>query len=102
MNDGLLLAFVVYRARRCHRCRTITSPSHSGEHTTRVCFDFSLRLCSKANYQPYDALRQRFRREYLKQYDTDDTAPTCHLELTSALDSLALTLSHKTSNSFSW
>ena len=66
----------------------------------RVCFVFSLRLCPRAKYQPYDALRQRFWREYLKQYDTDDTGAISHLELTSMLDSLASTLSHETVNSF--
>ncbi|OSC96707.1 hypothetical protein PYCCODRAFT_1472429 [Trametes coccinea BRFM310] len=54
----------------------------------------------KAKYQPYDALRQKFWREYLKQYDTDDTGTISHLELTSMLDSLGSTLSHGTINSF--
>ncbi|RPD72321.1 hypothetical protein L226DRAFT_537138 [Lentinus tigrinus ALCF2SS1-7] len=54
----------------------------------------------KAKYQPYDALRQKFWRVYLKQYDTDDTGTISHLELTSMLDSLGSTLSHETVNSF--
>ncbi|KAI0326469.1 hypothetical protein GY45DRAFT_1328911 [Cubamyces sp. BRFM 1775] len=54
----------------------------------------------KAKYQPYDALRQKFWREYLKQYDTDDTGTISHLELTSMLDSLGSTLSHETVYSF--
>ncbi|KAI0671294.1 phosphatidylserine decarboxylase-domain-containing protein [Trametes maxima] len=54
----------------------------------------------RAKYQPYDALRQKFWREYLKQYDTDDTGTISHLELTSMLDSLGSTLSHETVNSF--
>ncbi|RDB27431.1 Phosphatidylserine decarboxylase proenzyme 2 [Hypsizygus marmoreus] len=36
----------------------------------------------RAKYQPYDALRQRFWRHYLKQYDTDDTNTISHIELT--------------------
>ncbi|KAI0706958.1 phosphatidylserine decarboxylase-domain-containing protein [Earliella scabrosa] len=54
----------------------------------------------RAKYQPYDALRQKFWRVYLKQYDTDDTGTISHLELTSMLDSLGSTLSHDTVNSF--
>lgn len=54
----------------------------------------------RAKYQPYDALRQKFWRVYLKQYDTDDTGTISHLELTSMLDSLGSTLSHETVNSF--
>ncbi|KAI0771332.1 phosphatidylserine decarboxylase-domain-containing protein [Trametes elegans] len=54
----------------------------------------------RAKYQPYDALRQKFWREYLKQYDTDDTGTISHLELTSMLDSLGSTLLHSTVNSF--
>ncbi|KAI0749177.1 phosphatidylserine decarboxylase-domain-containing protein [Daedaleopsis nitida] len=54
----------------------------------------------RAKYQPYDALRQKFWRQYLKQYDTDDTGTISHLELTSMLDSLGSTLSPETVNSF--
>ncbi|KAF5316054.1 hypothetical protein D9619_006903 [Psilocybe cf. subviscida] len=54
----------------------------------------------RAKYQPYAALRQRFWRQYLKQYDTDDTATMSHLELTSMLDSLGSTLTRSTLNSF--
>ncbi|KAF9534069.1 phosphatidylserine decarboxylase-domain-containing protein [Crepidotus variabilis] len=54
----------------------------------------------KAKYQPYDALRQRFWRQYLRQYDTDDTGAMSHIELTSMLDSLGSTLTHSTINSF--
>ncbi|KAI0715741.1 phosphatidylserine decarboxylase-domain-containing protein, partial [Cerioporus squamosus] len=57
-------------------------------------------IAFKAKYQPYDALRQKFWRVYLKQYDTDDTGTISHLELTSMLDSLGSTLSHETVNSF--
>ncbi|TRM55379.1 phosphatidylserine decarboxylase-domain-containing protein [Schizophyllum amplum] len=34
----------------------------------------------RAKYQPYDALRQRFWRQYLRQYDTDDTGSLSHVE----------------------
>ncbi|TFK49776.1 hypothetical protein OE88DRAFT_1662429 [Heliocybe sulcata] len=54
----------------------------------------------KAKYQPYDALRQRFWRQYLKQYDTDDTGSLSHVEITSMLDSLGSTLSPETVSSF--
>jgi phosphatidylserine decarboxylase len=53
-----------------------------------------------AKYQPYDALRQRFWRQYLKQYDTDDTYTMSHLELTSMLDPLGSTLTRSTVSSF--
>ncbi|KAH9847524.1 hypothetical protein C2E23DRAFT_943035 [Lenzites betulinus] len=56
----------------------------------------------QAKYQPYDALRQKFWRVYLKQYDTDDNGTISHLELTSMLDSLGSTLSHETVDSFWW
>ncbi|KAH9850403.1 hypothetical protein C2E23DRAFT_709130, partial [Lenzites betulinus] len=54
----------------------------------------------RAKYQPYDALRQKFWRVYLKQYDTDDNGTISHLELTSMLDALGSTLSHETVDSF--
>lgn len=54
----------------------------------------------RAKYQPYDALRQRFWWQFLKQYDSDDTGCLSHLELTSMLDSLGSTLSTETINSF--
>lgn len=54
----------------------------------------------RAKYQPYAALRQRFWRQYLAQYDTDDTMTLSQLELTSMLDSLGSTLTHPTINSF--
>ena len=53
-----------------------------------------------AKYQPYDALRQHFWRQYLTQYDTDDTKTMSHLELTSMLDSLGSTLTRSTVSSF--
>lgn len=53
-----------------------------------------------AKYQPYDALRQRFWRQYLKQYDTDNTSTMSHLEITAMLDSLGSTLTRSTVSSF--
>ncbi|KAI0337278.1 hypothetical protein BDW22DRAFT_969139 [Trametopsis cervina] len=66
----------------------LTEPKHHPELTIR------------AKYQPYDALRQRFWRQCLKQYDTDDSGTISQLELTSMLDSLGSTLSKQTINSF--
>ncbi|KAK0446101.1 phosphatidylserine decarboxylase-domain-containing protein [Armillaria borealis] len=54
----------------------------------------------RAMYQPYAALRQRFWRQFLKQYDTDDTGTLSHIEITSMLDSLGSTLTRLTVNSF--
>lgn len=53
-----------------------------------------------AKYQPYDALRQRFWRQYLTRYDTDDTNTMSHLELTSMLDSLGSTITRSTVSAF--
>ncbi|KAF8518218.1 phosphatidylserine decarboxylase-domain-containing protein [Gautieria morchelliformis] len=53
-----------------------------------------------AKYQPYDALRQRFWRQYLTQYDLDDNGTISHLEISSMLDSLGSTLSRETVDSF--
>ena len=47
------------------------------------CSDIILTSSISAKYQPYAALRQRFWRQYLKQYDTDDTNTMSRLELTS-------------------
>ena len=63
-------------------------------------FDITLISSTSAKYQPYDALRQRFWRQYLKQYDTDDTNTMSRLELTSMLDSLGSTLTRSTVSSF--
>ncbi|KAJ7253579.1 phosphatidylserine decarboxylase-domain-containing protein [Mycena rebaudengoi] len=54
----------------------------------------------RAKYQPYSLLRQRFWRQYLKQYDTDDTKTISRLEITSMLDSLGSTLTGGTIDSF--
>ena len=64
------------------------------------CSDIILTSSISAKYQPYDALRQRFWRQYLKQYDTDDTNTMSRLELTSMLDSLGSTLTRSTVSSF--
>ena len=57
--------------------------------------------CSfRAQYHPYDALRQRFWRHYLAQYDTNNTGTFSHLELTAMLDSLGSTLSRCTISTF--
>ncbi|KAJ7173707.1 phosphatidylserine decarboxylase-domain-containing protein [Mycena filopes] len=57
-------------------------------------------LSFRAKYQPYSLLRQRFWRQYLKQYDTDDTKTLSHIEITSMLDSLGSTLTADTIDSF--
>ena len=57
-------------------------------------------LTIRAKYQPYDALRQRFWRQYLQQYDSDNTGLISHIELTSMLDSLGSTLSAQTLDGF--
>ena len=54
----------------------------------------------RAKYQSYAALRQRFWRQYLRQYDTDDAGAISQLELTSMLDSLGSTLTKSTIESF--
>lgn len=53
-----------------------------------------------AKFQPYDALRQRFWVQYLRQYDVDDTDTISRVELTSMLDSLGSTLSTQTIDTF--
>jgi phosphatidylserine decarboxylase len=53
-----------------------------------------------AKYQPYAPMRHRFWRQYMKQYDTDDTNTLSRLELTSILDSLRSTLTRFTLSSF--
>ncbi|KAG6332884.1 hypothetical protein ID866_6202, partial [Astraeus odoratus] len=54
----------------------------------------------RAKFQPYDALRQRFWAQYLREYDADDTSTLSRVELTSMLDSLGSTLSAQTIDSF--
>lgn len=54
----------------------------------------------RAKYQSYDALRQHFWRQYLRQYDTDDTGSMSQIELRSMLDSLGSTLTKSTMESF--
>ncbi|KAK8847556.1 phosphatidylserine decarboxylase [Kwoniella newhampshirensis] len=56
----------------------------------------SPRLTVRAKYEPYDALRQRFWRQYITQYDADDTGTMSYTELTAMLDSLGSTLTRRT------
>ncbi|KAE8223447.1 hypothetical protein CF319_g3520 [Tilletia indica] len=53
-------------------------------------------LTLRAKFQPYAALRQRFWRQLLKQFDTDDSGTLTFLELSSMLDSLGATLTRET------
>ncbi|KAK4683625.1 phosphatidylserine decarboxylase, partial [Tremellales sp. Uapishka_1] len=56
----------------------------------------SPQLTIRAKYEPYDALRQRFWRQYITQYDADDTGTMSYTELTTMLDSLGSTLTTRT------
>ena len=56
----------------------------------------SPKLTVRSKYEPYDALRQRFWRQYLTQYDADDTGAISYTELTTMLDSLGSTLTKRT------
>jgi phosphatidylserine decarboxylase len=53
-------------------------------------------LTIEAKFTPYDSLRQRFWRQLLTQYDTNDSGTLNNLELSSMLDSLGSTLTSKT------
>lgn len=57
-------------------------------------------LTVRAKYEPYDALRQKFWRQYASQYDVDETGAISHTELSAMLDSLGSTLTHQTIESF--
>lgn len=57
-------------------------------------------LTVRAKYEPYDALRQRFWRQYTLQYDADDTGTMSYVELATMLDSLGSTLTTATIESF--
>ncbi|KZT53676.1 hypothetical protein CALCODRAFT_41540 [Calocera cornea HHB12733] len=70
------------------RLQTQNNPAWEGK--------FAPTLTVKAKYQPYDALRQKFWRQFLKQYDADDTDSYSRIELTSMLDSLGSTLTRET------
>ena len=61
---------------------------------------YSPKLTVRAKYEPYDALRQRFWRQYMAQYDADDTKAMSYTELTAMLDSLGSTLTAKTIESY--
>ncbi|KAK6903556.1 phosphatidylserine decarboxylase [Kwoniella mangroviensis CBS 8507] len=56
----------------------------------------SPKLTVRAKYEPYDALRQRFWRQYITQYDVDDSGCMSYTELTAMLDSLGSTLTRRT------
>ncbi|WWC59635.1 phosphatidylserine decarboxylase [Kwoniella dejecticola CBS 10117] len=56
----------------------------------------SPKLTVRAKYEPYDALRQRFWRQYITQYDADDSGCMSYTELTAMLDSLGSTLTRRT------
>lgn len=60
----------------------------------------SPKLTIRAKYEPYDALRQRFWRQYIAQYDVDETGSISFTELTAMLDSLASTLTRGTIEGF--
>jgi phosphatidylserine decarboxylase len=60
----------------------------------------SPKLLLRAKYEPYDALRQRFWRQYCAQYDSDDTGTMSYMELTTMLDSLSSTLTQPTIESY--
>lgn len=57
-------------------------------------------LFVKAKYMPYRALRQRFWRLMLKQYDADDSGRIDKVEMTTLLDTLGSTLKESTIDSF--
>lgn len=57
-------------------------------------------LAVKAKYMPYGALRQRFWRLMLKQYDADDSGRIDKVELTTMLDTIGSTLKESTIDSF--
>lgn len=58
------------------------------------------KLILEARYMPYAALRQRFWRQLLLQYDTNDSSSLSVLELTAMLDSLGSTLTTDTIEGF--
>ena len=73
-----------------------------------ITFRYSMLFSVMFWYYPYlihqcqiPTLRERFWRQYSKQYDTDDTNTMLRLELTSMLDSLGSTLNRSTVSSFS-
>ena len=57
---------------------------------------FSPKITVRAKYEPYDALRQRFWRQYCTQYDADETGSISYTEVTTMLDSLGSTLTNRT------
>ena len=61
---------------------------------------FSPKLTIRAKYEPYDALRQRFWRQYMGQYDADESGKLSLTELNAMLDSLGSTLTKRTVEGF--
>ena len=61
---------------------------------------YSPKITVRAKYEPYDALRQRFWRQYCTQYDVDETGTISYTELTTMLDSLGSTLTKRTLESY--
>lgn len=57
-------------------------------------------LTIRAKYEPYDALRQKFWRQYIAQYDVDGNNSLSYTELSAMLDSLGSTLTHETIEGF--
>lgn len=57
-------------------------------------------LFVKAKYLPYSALRQKFWRLMLKQYDADESGRIDKIEMTTMLDTLGSTLKESTIDSF--
>lgn len=57
-------------------------------------------LSVEAKFTPYESLRQRFWRQLLMQYDTNDSGTLSSLELATMLDSLGSTLSAHTIGSW--
>ncbi|ORX34011.1 phosphatidylserine decarboxylase [Kockovaella imperatae] len=60
----------------------------------------SPKIIIRAKYEPYDAVRQRFWRQYCTQYDVDETGKISYTELATMLDSLGSTLTKRTLESY--
>ncbi|KAH8914986.1 hypothetical protein BT69DRAFT_948032 [Atractiella rhizophila] len=60
----------------------------------------SPKLKIRAKFTPYEALRQQFWRQWIKQYDIDNSGTISYVELFSMLDALGSTLSKNTITTF--
>ncbi|KAK2463760.1 hypothetical protein APHAL10511_004253 [Amanita phalloides] len=91
------------------------APDYGGDHPTKeieleltmakdipweLTQDNTPTITIRAKYQPYAAMRQRFWRQYLNQYEMDDSGGISLLELTAMLDSLGSTLTKSTIETF--